>query len=66
MLFICSIYSLFLLQVEVGQQITIPAYSKVSLLPQPSIQDSDEELEYADANSGVIESPCNISMLVII
>ncbi|KAG1338014.1 translation initiation factor eIF-2B subunit epsilon [Cocos nucifera] len=46
-----------LLMVEVGQKIVIPAYSKVSLLPQPSKQDSDEELEYADANSGVVESP---------
>ncbi|CAL9111047.1 unnamed protein product [Musa textilis] len=50
-------------KVEVGQQITIPAYSKVSLLPQPSIQDSDEELEYADTNSGVIESPSITSMI---
>ncbi|KAJ4779352.1 Translation initiation factor eIF-2B subunit epsilon [Rhynchospora pubera] len=44
-------------KVEVGQNITVPAYSKVSLLPQPSKQDSDEELEYADTNSGVIDSP---------
>ena len=40
-------------QVEVGQKITIPAYSKVSLLPQPRKQDSDEELEYADRKSVV-------------
>ncbi|KAG6472618.1 hypothetical protein ZIOFF_070092 [Zingiber officinale] len=45
-------------KVEVGRLITIPAYSKVSLRPQPSVQDSDEELEYADASSAVIESPC--------
>ncbi|PKA49916.1 Mannose-1-phosphate guanylyltransferase 1 [Apostasia shenzhenica] len=44
-------------KVEVGQQIVVPAYSKVSLLPQPSKQDSDEELEYADASTGVVESP---------
>lgn len=49
-------------KVEVGQQLVIPAYSKVSLLPQPSRQDSDEELEYADANSGIIESPSIMSM----
>ncbi|KAJ3672141.1 hypothetical protein LUZ60_006862 [Juncus effusus] len=44
-------------KVEVGQNIKIPAYSKVSLLPQPSKQDSDEELEYADSTTGVIDSP---------
>lgn len=44
-------------KVEVGQNIVVPTYSKVSLLPQPSKQDSDEELEYADANTGAIESP---------
>ncbi|XP_074589668.1 translation initiation factor eIF2B subunit epsilon-like [Curcuma longa] len=50
-------------KVEVGRLITIPAYSKVSLRPQPSIQDSDEELEYADASSAVIESPSITSMV---
>ncbi|XP_072960472.1 uncharacterized protein [Typha angustifolia] len=50
-------------KVEVGQNILIPAYSKVSLLPQPSKQDSDEELEYADANSGVVESPSITSIM---
>ncbi|OAY76936.1 putative translation initiation factor eIF-2B subunit epsilon, partial [Ananas comosus] len=49
-------------KVEVGQNIVVPAYSKVSLLPQPSTQDSDEELEYADASSGVVESPSITSM----
>ena len=44
--------------VEVGQKLVIPAYSKISVLPQPCKQDSDEELEYADATSGVVESPC--------
>ncbi|KAI0512302.1 hypothetical protein KFK09_012941 [Dendrobium nobile] len=50
-------------KVEVGQQIVVPAYSKVSLLPQPSKQDSDEELEYADANTGIIESPSIATMM---
>ncbi|WOL19902.1 translation initiation factor eIF-2B subunit epsilon isoform X1 [Canna indica] len=50
-------------KVEVGRQITIPSYSKVSLRPQPSVQDSDEELEYADENIEVIESPSIISMI---
>lgn len=49
-------------KVEVGQQMVVTAYSKVSLLPQPSKQDSDDELEYADANSGVLESPSISSM----
>jgi len=35
----------------------VPAHSKVSLLPQPSNEDSDEELEYADTNSGITDSP---------
>ncbi|KAG2662455.1 hypothetical protein PVAP13_1KG538800 [Panicum virgatum] len=42
--------------VEVGKNVVVPAHSKVSLLPQPSNEDSDEELEYADTNSGVTES----------
>jgi translation initiation factor eIF-2B subunit epsilon len=46
-------------QVEVGKNATIPAHSKVSLLPQPSNEDSDEELEYADTSSGVTGSPCD-------
>ncbi|TVU27755.1 hypothetical protein EJB05_19255 [Eragrostis curvula] len=44
-------------KVEVGKNVTVPAHSKVSLLPQPSNEDSDEELEYADTNSGVTDSP---------
>lgn len=40
-------------QVVIGQNFTVPAYSKVSLLQQPTKQDSDEELEYADNNSDV-------------
>jgi len=48
--------------VEVGKNVVVPAHSKVSLLPQPSNEDSDEELEYADTNSGVTESPPFSSM----
>jgi len=48
--------------VEVGKNVVVPAHSKVSLLPQPSNEDSDEELEYADTNSGVTESPSFSSM----
>ncbi|XP_068665360.1 uncharacterized protein [Aristolochia californica] len=44
-------------KVAIGAQSVVPAYSKVSLLPQPKKQDSDEELEYADSSSGVLESP---------
>ncbi|KDP23598.1 hypothetical protein JCGZ_23431 [Jatropha curcas] len=43
-------------KVVIGQQFVVPAYSKVSLLQQPTMQDSDEELEYADNNSGTIDS----------
>ncbi|TYG86283.1 hypothetical protein ES288_A13G122100v1 [Gossypium darwinii] len=42
-------------EVVVGQQFVVPAYSKVSLLQQPTQQDSDEELEYADSTSGTGE-----------
>ncbi|KAK9066479.1 hypothetical protein SSX86_013801 [Deinandra increscens subsp. villosa] len=43
--------------VVVGQEFVVPAYSKVSLLPQPVEEDSDEELEYADNNnSGIIHA----------
>uniref|UniRef100_A0A7N0TQL7 Translation initiation factor eIF2B subunit epsilon n=1 Tax=Kalanchoe fedtschenkoi TaxID=63787 RepID=A0A7N0TQL7_KALFE len=37
--------------VVIGQKFVVPAYSMVSLLEQPTNQDSDEELEYADNNS---------------
>ncbi|KAL7142068.1 hypothetical protein ABFS83_08G097800 [Erythranthe nasuta] len=43
-------------KVVIGQGFVVPAYSKVSLLQQPVKQDSDEELEYADNNSGPIET----------
>ncbi|KAI3853647.1 hypothetical protein MKW98_025164 [Papaver atlanticum] len=42
-------------KVVVGPQFPVPAYSKVSLLPQPTNQDSDEELEYADSGSGILD-----------
>lgn len=41
-------------KVVVGQEFVVPAYSKVSLLPQPVKEDSDEELEYADNNTGTV------------
>ncbi|KAL3516208.1 hypothetical protein ACH5RR_023110, partial [Cinchona calisaya] len=43
-------------QVVVGQHFAVPAYSKVSLYQQPIKQDSDEELEYADNSSGIIDA----------
>jgi translation initiation factor eIF-2B subunit epsilon len=51
------ILNCFTIQVEVGKNVVVPAHSKVSLLPQPSNEDSDEELEYADTNSGIADSP---------
>ncbi|KAM3218977.1 translation initiation factor eIF-2B subunit epsilon [Capsicum annuum] len=44
-------------KVVVGRNFLVPAYSKVSLLQQPLKQDSDEELEYADNSSGIMEVP---------
>ncbi|XP_060670591.1 uncharacterized protein LOC107419573 isoform X3 [Ziziphus jujuba] len=44
-------------KVLVGQQFVVPSYSMVSLLQQPTKQDSDEELEYADNSSGIVEIP---------
>ncbi|KAF3454378.1 hypothetical protein FNV43_RR04825 [Rhamnella rubrinervis] len=44
-------------KVAVGQQFVVPSYSMVSLLQQPTKQDSDEELEYADNSSGIAEIP---------
>lgn len=43
-------------KVVVGQSFIVPAYSKVSLYQQPIKQDSDEELEYAESSSGVLET----------
>ncbi|XP_048536754.1 translation initiation factor eIF-2B subunit epsilon-like [Triticum urartu] len=44
-------------KIKVGKNVVVPAYSKVSLLNKPSNEDSDEELEYADTNSGITDSP---------
>ncbi|KAJ4849694.1 hypothetical protein Tsubulata_006720 [Turnera subulata] len=43
-------------KVVIGQQFVVPSYSKVSLSQQPTKQDSDEELEYADNVSGTPDS----------
>ncbi|XP_027348978.1 translation initiation factor eIF-2B subunit epsilon isoform X1 [Abrus precatorius] len=40
-------------KVVVGPEFLVPQYSKVSLLPQPIEEDSDEELEYADSTSAI-------------
>ncbi|GAB4835382.1 hypothetical protein Ancab_000292 [Ancistrocladus abbreviatus] len=42
-------------KVIIGEKFVVPAYSKVSLFQQPTVQDSDEELEYADSSSAVAE-----------
>lgn len=42
-------------KVVIGEHFVVPAYSKVSLHQQPTVQDSDEELEYADSSSGMAE-----------
>lgn len=42
-------------KVVIGERFVVPAYSKVSLLQQPTVHDSDEELEYADNSSGTVE-----------
>ncbi|KAG0601733.1 hypothetical protein M758_11G136100 [Ceratodon purpureus] len=45
-------------KVVIGPKFIVPAYSKISMMPQPTEEDSsDEELEYADAASGRAESP---------
>ncbi|KAG6557805.1 hypothetical protein Mapa_000572 [Marchantia paleacea] len=45
-------------KVVIGENFTVPAYSKISLVRQrPEEDSSDEELEYAEAASGVAESP---------
>ncbi|KAK9673477.1 hypothetical protein RND81_12G169700 [Saponaria officinalis] len=43
-------------KVVVGEQFVVPAYSKVSLYEQPTIEDSDEELEGADSSSGMADT----------
>ncbi|CAN0920557.1 Probable translation initiation factor eIF-2B subunit epsilon [Linum grandiflorum] len=42
-------------KVVVGQDFFVPAYSKVSLFQQPTVEGSDEELEYVDNSSGTID-----------
>ncbi|KAL2941519.1 putative translation initiation factor eIF-2B subunit epsilon [Bienertia sinuspersici] len=44
-------------KVVIGKAFVVPAYSKVSLYEEPTFQDSDEELEYADSSSGMAEIP---------
>lgn len=43
------------LKVVIGEQFVVRAYSKVSMFQQPTMQDSDEELEYADSSGGMAE-----------
>ncbi|KAG7542386.1 Nucleotidyl transferase domain [Arabidopsis thaliana x Arabidopsis arenosa] len=41
--------------VVVGRDFVVPAYSKVSLLQQPTTEDSDEEMEYSGSSSGTAD-----------
>jgi translation initiation factor eIF-2B subunit epsilon len=44
-------------QVEVGGGFRVPAYSRISMLPQPVEDDnSDEELEYDQAGVGAADA----------
>lgn len=44
--------------VVIGEGFSVPSYSKISLIAQPTEEDSsDEELEYVEAASGTTESP---------
>ncbi|KAH7373534.1 hypothetical protein KP509_17G061000 [Ceratopteris richardii] len=44
--------------VVIGQNFSVPSYSKISLIAQPTEEDSsDEELEYVEATSVTTESP---------
>ncbi|MCO5600458.1 hypothetical protein L7F22_054571 [Adiantum nelumboides] len=44
--------------VVIGKNFSVPFYSKISLIAQPTEEDSsDEELEYVEAASGTTESP---------
>ncbi|EEF49732.1 eukaryotic translation initiation factor 2b, epsilon subunit, putative [Ricinus communis] len=51
-------------KVVIGQEFIVPAYSKVSLFQQPTVQDSDEELEYADNNKHLMEFIMQINTFV--
>ncbi|PON81685.1 UDP-3-O-[3-hydroxymyristoyl] glucosamine N-acyltransferase LpxD [Trema orientale] len=48
-------------KVVIGQQFVVPPYSKVYLFQQPTKQDSEEGLEYADNSSGIVEIPVDNS-----
>lgn len=48
-------------KVVIGKDFVVPACSKVSLHEQPTFQDSDEELEYADSSSGMAKVPSIIA-----
>lgn len=50
----------------VGQEFMVPSYSMVSLLQQPTKLDSDEELEYAENKSGIIEFSSNLHCIVFL
>ncbi|KAB5511956.1 hypothetical protein DKX38_028984 [Salix brachista] len=52
-------------KVVIGQQCIVPSYSKVSLYQQPTVEDSDKELEYADNSSGTVDSSiiCTVDTL---
>ncbi|KAL6912281.1 hypothetical protein ACP4OV_001086 [Aristida adscensionis] len=49
--------SILSFEVEVGKNVVVPAHSKISLQSQPKNEDSDEELECADTNSGADSPP---------
>ncbi|KAK3418471.1 hypothetical protein EUGRSUZ_H04421 [Eucalyptus grandis] len=49
-------------KVVIGQNFVVPPYSKVSLLKQPTKQDSDEELEYADNDSDTLDPAATRTM----
>lgn len=47
--------------VVIGPNFSVPSYSKISLIAQPTEEDSsDEELEYVETASGTTESPQKI------
>ncbi|KAJ6378182.1 hypothetical protein OIU78_028422 [Salix suchowensis] len=52
-------------KVVIGQQCIVPSYSKVSLYQQPTVEDSDKELEYVDNSSGIVDSSiiCTVDTL---
>ncbi|KAG9150311.1 hypothetical protein Leryth_017616 [Lithospermum erythrorhizon] len=51
------------IKVIIGRNVLVPAYSKVSLLQQPTKVDSDEELEYADSSSSITYNPSSSEKL---